>query len=131
MLFLAVVLFSSADALSSGVSGEITHSSKWREGHGSCRLDISMRDPFYNAALSPNYMKNPNFDQICGPHYCIRITGVRGSIVVKVSDTCSSCAVNDIVIADDVYQFLDDPRKGRVRMEWYFVDCQIHHPGRA
>lgn len=117
--------------------GDITYYTEWHENYGSCGLDISKQNAFYVAALSFKYMRlpsnvtNPNHHPLCGPTHCLRINGQRGSIIVKVSDTCEGCKGDDVDIANTVYKYLDDPNKGRVRMEWDWANCLTTPPGRV
>jgi hypothetical protein len=112
--------------------GDMTYYTEWRGNYGSCGLERSKYDEFYVAALSYARMSgspNPNNHPLCAPDKCIRITGARGAVVVKISDTCMSCQYDDIDIADTVFPLLDDPFKGRVKVNWQFSDCT--HIGRV
>jgi hypothetical protein len=88
-----------------------------------------MTDKFYVAALSkdrmalPPSITNPNKHPLCDSNKCILVTGKRGSVVLKISDTCWACAYNDVDVADTVFPLLDDPAKGRVKINWEFTDC--------
>jgi hypothetical protein len=117
-----------------GKSGDLTYYCFWNQGYGSCGLDISMHNKFYVAALSRAYMKvppdgNPNHCAMCADNVCIKVTGAKGSVVLKVSDTCEGCKTDDVDIADTVFPMLDDPAKGRVPCTWDFVDCGSNPPG--
>lgn len=78
--------------------------------------------------LPPNET-NPNHHPLCSPEHCVQVFGKRGSVVLKISDTCPECADFDVDIADEIYPKLDDPVKGRVRMSWQFIDCNTNPPG--
>lgn len=78
--------------------------------------------------LSPG-VANPNRHPLCEEENCVKVYGPRGSVVLKVSDTCLSCRPHDIDVADSVFPLLDDPKKGRVKMTWRFVDCRSNPPG--
>lgn len=123
---LAIIAVSSANAL---FYGDLTYYGEWRGNYGSCGLDRSKYDHFYVAALSrermalPSGMTNPNKHPLCAANRCIRVNGARGSVVVKISDTCSACKYNDVDVADTVFPMLDDPWKGRVKISWDFTDC--------
>lgn len=115
--------------------GDVTFYKSWRGGYGSCGLERSRHDPFYVAALSRHFMKtppndhNPNHHPLCRPEHCVQVYGARGSVVLKISDTCPECKDNDVDVADEVFPRLDDPVKGRVKMTWKFVDCRRNPPG--
>lgn len=123
-------------ALSQSYTGDVTFYNEWRGNYGSCGLDRSKYDPYYVAALSRGMMKlppgmtNPNNHPKCAASVCVQVYGQRGSVVLKVSDTCYSCKDYDVDVADQIFPLLDDPNKGRVRMNWKFVDCRTNPPGR-
>lgn len=73
-------------------------------------------------ALPPG-MTNPNNHPLCAADKCIEVHGERGSVKLKISDTCEGCANNDVDVADQIFPLLDDPVKGRVRVTWRFVSC--------
>ncbi|KAG5669872.1 hypothetical protein PVAND_000163 [Polypedilum vanderplanki] len=107
-------------------SGDLTYYTSWRGNFGSCGLERSKWDAFYVAALSRARMSgsaNPNKHPLCAANKCIKINGARGSVVVKISDTCGACKYDDVDIADTVFPLLDDPKKGRVKVTWDFTDC--------
>jgi hypothetical protein len=109
--------------------GDVTFYYEWKGNYGSCALNKSRTDPFYVAALSRHWMKlpkglsNPNKHPLCGERHCIKVNGSRGSVVLKVSDTCYGCKPYDVDVADKVFPMLDNPLKGRVKMTWRFIDC--------
>jgi hypothetical protein len=107
--------------------GDITFYYEWRGNYGSCALNKSRSDPFHVAALSRHWMKlpkkitNPNHHPLCGEDHCIKVNGKRGSVVLKVSDTCYGCKPYDVDIADKVFPLLDDPRE-YVRLQSHCFD---------
>lgn len=118
-------------------TGDMTFYHEWRGNYGSCGLDRSKTDHFYVAALAKSsFMKlppgvaNPNNHPMCKPDKCIEVTGKRGKVVLKVSDTCMGCAANDVDVAHSVFPMLDDPNRGRVKVSWNFVNCQSNPPGK-
>ncbi|CAH1728386.1 unnamed protein product [Chironomus riparius] len=121
--FLAFVAFANA------FYGDLTYYTEWNSNYGSCGLERSKTDRFYVAALSrarmalPASITNPNKHPLCAWNRCIKVTGKRGSVVLKISDTCWACGYNDVDVADTVFPFLDDPVKGRVKINWEFTDC--------
>lgn len=60
------------------------------------------------------------------PNTATQIFGPRGTVVLKISDTCGDCADYDVDVADTIFTKLDDPNKGRVKMSWQFVNCNIN-----
>lgn len=133
-IFVLVVFFASFGQ-SQSLTGDITFYTEWKGGYGSCGLDISKTNQFYVAALSSKYMAlppgmtNPNNHPLCASDKCLQIWGARGSVVLKISDTCAGCKNDDVDVADTVFPLLDDPDKGRVQMNWQFVDCNSNPPG--
>lgn len=114
-------------------SGDLTFYYEWRGGYGSCGLERSRYDEFYVSALSRKWMNllpNPNNHPLCAADKCIQLWGRRGSVVVKISDTCEGCKGDDVDVADSVFPLLDDPNLGRVPVTWEFVNCHTNPPGR-
>lgn len=131
------LLVASFDAIKSQTyTGDLTYYHEWRGNYGSCGLERPKYDQFYVAALSRSFMQlppgmtNPNKHPLCGEKTCVQVYGTRGSVVLKVSDTCWGCKPHDIDVADTVFPMLDDPNKGRVKASWKFVDCRSNPPGR-
>jgi expansin (peptidoglycan-binding protein) len=133
---LLLLLATFAPANCQTYTGDVTYYTEWRGNYGSCGLDRSRHDQFYVAALSRHFMglppgiTNPNKHPMCAADKCLQVFGPRGSVVLKVSDTCWGCSNYDVDVADTVFPMLDDPWKGRVRMNWKFVDCRSNPPGR-
>lgn len=121
-----ILIFSTIISISSAFTGDLTYYTEWNGNYGSCGLERSKYDPYYVAALSRERMSgvsNPNNHPLCQPDKCIKINGARGSVVVKISDTCWGCQRDDVDVADSVFPLLDDPWKGRVKVTWDFCDC--------
>lgn len=135
---LKLLLVVSLGFLQSGdtLRGDVTYYSGWNHGWGSCGLDISMENQFYVLALGMKYMTLPENETnthnhpLCGPNACAKIYGERGTVVLKISDTCGGCLDDNIDVADTVFPMLDDPIKGVVPMDWEFVDCSVDPPGK-
>jgi hypothetical protein len=73
---------------------------------------------------------NPNNHPKCTESHCVKLSGKRGSVVLKISDTCYGCKPYDVDVSDRVFPLLDDPNKGRVVMTWKWVDCRKNPPGK-
>lgn len=134
--FALVLLAVLVDVKGQMLSGDLTYYYEWKGNYGSCGLDRSRYDQFYVAALARTYMNmpagmtNPNNHPLCGAEHCIQVYGSRGSVVLKVSDTCEGCKGNDVDVADTVFPMLEDPNRGRVPITWKWVDCRSNPPGR-
>lgn len=135
-ILIVLFLMSLGDIGVQSYTGDVTYYTEWKGNYGSCALDRSRWDQFYVAALSrtmmalPAGMTNPNNHPYCAPEHCVQVWGPRGSVVLKISDTCWGCNTYDVDVADSVFPMLDDPNKGRVRMNWNFVNCYSNPPGR-
>lgn len=135
LLLLSIIYFNNG-LRDQAYKGDVTFHYEWRRSFGSCALSHSKKDPFYVAAMSRFFMKlpsnitNPKNHPFCGAHHCIKVSGKRGSVVLKVSDTCASCKPHDVDVADKVFALLDDPNRGRVKMTWNWVDCRKSPPGK-
>lgn len=68
---------------------------------------------------------NPNKHPLCKPDKCIEIRGSRGTVQLKISDTCAGCKNYDVDVADEVFPRLEDPAKGRVKVTWRFINCNF------
>lgn len=137
VFFNFIVFYAVFDVIKSqNYTGEMTYYYEWKGNYGSCGLERSKNDQFYVVALSRSFMKlppgvyNTNKHPLCGEKTCIQVYGPRGSVVLKVSDTCYGCQPYAIDVADSVFRMLDDPDKGRVKASWKFVDCFKNPPGR-
>lgn len=135
-IFVSISIFTVSCADLQLYKGDVTYYYEWKGNYGSCALNTSRRDSFQVAALSRYFMKlpanitNPNRHPYCSERFCIKVIGRRGSVVLKVSDTCYGCKPYDVDVADKVFPLLDNPRKGRVKMTWMWVDCLKNPPGK-
>lgn len=77
----------------------------------------------------PSHETNPNHHPLCKPQHCVQIFGKRGSVVLKISDTCPECKRYDVDVADEIFPKLDDKIKGRVKMSWQMVNCKFYTLG--
>jgi hypothetical protein len=73
----------------------------------------------------PAGVTNPNKHPYCAADRCAKIKARKGSVVLKISDTCWACKDYDVDVADDIFPLLDDPAKGRVKASWEFVKCSF------
>lgn len=125
------VLSTSFDVITSQIySGDLTYYTEWKTHPGSCNNPRARYNHYYVAALSmssfmrlPQGTTNPNEHPLCASKQCIRVNGARGSVILKISDSCEACKPYDVDVADTVFPMLDDPAKGRVPITWQFVNC--------
>lgn len=129
---LVVLIIAIEGSQSQTHSGELTFYREWRGNPGSCNLAQSKSNPNYVAALSRAMMAgsaNPNNHPNCAANKCIKVLSGGKSIVLKISDTCASCKPNDIDIADAIFSHFAPLSKGRIPVQWQFVDCNSQPPG--
>jgi expansin (peptidoglycan-binding protein) len=68
---------------------------------------------------------NPNKHPLCASNKCIEIRGSRGTVQLKISDTCPACKTYDVDVADEIFPKLEDPNRGRVKVQWRFIGCNM------
>lgn len=57
----------------------------------------------------------------CGS--CARVSGPKGSVVVKIMDSCAGCKWDDIDLARGPFLQIADESVGRLQVTWDLVDC--------
>lgn len=60
-------------------------------------------------------------DDGCGK--CARVKGPKGSVRVKIMDSCASCSGDDIDLSMGAFKKIADLDVGRLDVTWKFVDC--------
>ncbi|KAF7728403.1 hypothetical protein EC973_006211 [Apophysomyces ossiformis] len=86
-------------------------------GKGSCGWLNS--DSQMVAALNAPQMgngPNPNNNSKCGRS--IRVTGPKGSVTVKIVDTCPPCHSGDVDLSPAAFNKIADFKQGRVPITW-------------
>jgi expansin (peptidoglycan-binding protein) len=109
-------LKSSSSSSSGSYSGDGTF---YAPGLGSCGWDNSASEMI--VALNHGQMANganPNKNPMCGKS--ISVTGPKGSVTVKVVDTCPGCSTGDLDLSPAAFNKIADPAKGRVKINWSF-----------
>ncbi|CAG8471810.1 15965_t:CDS:2 [Funneliformis caledonium] len=73
---------------------------------------------FVAALNAPQYGKfaNPADSPICGK--CIKVTGPKGSVNVKLVDKCPICKHGDIDMTSKAFEKIADIDDGRVKITW-------------
>ncbi|KAI9315201.1 RlpA-like double-psi beta-barrel-protein domain-containing protein-containing protein [Dichotomocladium elegans] len=110
------------------------HSSKGNSGKGSFNgdgtwYDVGLGSCGWNndnselvAAVNHVQMANggnPNNNPNCGK--TITINGPKGSVNVKVVDTCPGCSYGDIDLSPAAFEKIADLSAGRVQIDWTFA----------
>ncbi|KAI8096764.1 RlpA-like double-psi beta-barrel-protein domain-containing protein-containing protein [Halteromyces radiatus] len=95
-------------------TGEGTY---YNVGLGSCGKTND--DHQYVAALNAPQMNNgpnPNYNKLCDKR--IRVTGPKGTITVKIVDTCPPCKSGDVDLSPSSFAAIADLSAGRVPITW-------------
>ncbi|KAG0172109.1 hypothetical protein DFQ28_011502 [Apophysomyces sp. BC1034] len=89
-------------------------------GTGSCGWENS--DSELVAALNAPQMANganPNKNPKCGDR--IRVKGPKGSVTVKIVDTCPPCQSGSVDLSPAAFNKIADFAQGRVPISWNWV----------
>jgi expansin len=88
------------------------------DGSGNCGFDrtsdldvVAMAMPEYGASAA------------CGA--CLRVTGPKGKIVVRVVDSCPPCAKSDVNLdlSASAFAKIAEPKEGRIPIRYQLVSC--------
>ncbi|CDH59901.1 riboflavin aldehyde-forming enzyme [Lichtheimia corymbifera JMRC:FSU:9682] len=102
---------------SSQFSGDLTY---YTPGLGSCGETNTAKDLI--AALNAPQMANgdnPNKNPNCGKR--ARVKTKKGSVTVKIVDTCPPCKSGDLDLSPAAFQRLGDFDDGRIEGTWEWV----------
>jgi expansin len=91
-------------------------------GGGSCSFPESPGDLDVVAMGAPSY----NNAAYCGA--CLDVTGVRGTVRVRVVDKCPECAANALDMSESAFAKVANPVDGRVPITWTLVRCDAKGP---
>lgn len=83
---------------------------------GNCSIFIDKGDYMYCALNAIDY----NNAAYCGAY--IKVTGVKGSVILQVVDSCPECLKGDVDMTEQAFSKIDDVINGRVDITWEFVD---------
>lgn len=98
------------------VSGEATFNSSWTSPSVACDSE-RCPDDGWCAAIPAQYTKDP-----CGR--CIKVVHEDKAIVVRVTDTCSTCGDANVELSAPAFEKLTGSQeKGKAKVQWAFVDC--------
>ena len=87
-------------------------------GAGNCSYEPSPQDLNVAAMNAPQYAGSA----ACGT--CLRVTGPRGSVVVRVVDQCPGCASGHLDLSREAFARIAEPAQGRVSIQWQPVACE-------
>ncbi len=82
---------------------------------GAC-MTLTLPPSRYTAAAGP-----ADFGGGAACSSYVRVTGVRGSILVKIDNLCPECASGHLDLSDEAFAAIDDPVKGRVSIRFEAV----------
>ncbi|KAI8381540.1 RlpA-like double-psi beta-barrel-protein domain-containing protein-containing protein [Radiomyces spectabilis] len=86
-------------------------------GLGSCGQNNKSKDMI--AALNApqmGYSANPNANPMCGRY--AKVTGPKGTVRVKIVDTCPPCVKGSLDLSPAAFQKIADLSAGRVKITW-------------
>jgi len=86
-------------------------------GEGNCSLPVAL-DDFLHCALN-----NFDYDGSAACGGCIRVSGTKGSVTLKVVDRCPECAEGDVDMTQEAFAMIAEVIDGRVPISWKFVPC--------
>jgi len=92
------------------------------DGTGSCSFDA---DPSRMVAA----LNRPDYGAAamhCGA--CVEVTGPRGSVVVRVVDSCPGCGSGDLDLSREAFALIAPIAAGRVAISWHEVACDVRGP---
>lgn len=96
-------------------SGEATYYAA--TGEGACSFDASADDLMVAALNAPDWQGSA----WCGA--CVRASGPRGEVNVRIVDLCPECAAGDLDLSPQAFDEIAERELGRVPISWTFVSC--------
>ena len=89
------------------------------DGSGNCSFDASPAD------LDVAAMNAPQWDNsaVCGG--CVRVTGPKGSVTVRIVDQCPECASGALDLSAQAFAKIAELSAGRVDVRWQPVTCAV------
>ncbi|MGE5315585.1 MAG: expansin EXLX1 family cellulose-binding protein [Acidobacteriota bacterium] len=92
------------------------------DGSGNCGFDATPNDLMVAAVNTADYLGA----YLCGAS--IRVTGPKGSVVVRVVDRCGGCPEGDIDLSPQAFAKIGDLPLGSVPVTWQIVASDISGP---
>lgn len=84
---------------------------------GNCSLPIALGDYFYAAMNTTDY----DGSAACGA--CIELTGVKGTVTLRIVDRCPECKPGDVDMTVQAFGAIAEVIDGRVPIHWKYVPC--------
>ncbi|KAK9761550.1 hypothetical protein K7432_013475 [Basidiobolus ranarum] len=89
------------------------------------RGDTSSENDMIAALSKYQFGQGPGQDTeeaaMCGK--CVKVTGPKGSVVVRIRDLCGSCRSGDIDLTPAAFKKIANLKDGRVKVTWKQVSC--------
>ncbi|MEP6859307.1 MAG: expansin EXLX1 family cellulose-binding protein [Deltaproteobacteria bacterium] len=92
------------------------------DGTGNCSFDASPDDLLVAAMNKPDY----GDAAFCGA--CLEVTGPKGTVKVRVVDSCPGCAHGDLDLSPQAFDMIADHAAGRVPITWHEAYCAVSGP---
>jgi len=91
------------------------------DGSGNCSFEKSPDDLDVVALAMPEYADSA----ACGA--CLQVTGPKGNVTVRVTDSCPSCEGSGVSLDLSAQAFakIAEPKEGRVKVSYRLVSCPI------
>jgi expansin (peptidoglycan-binding protein) len=92
------------------------------DGSGNCSFDASPSDLRVAALAFPDYAASAT----CGA--CLKVTGPKGAITVRVVDSCPPCDAGHVDLSKEAFVKIADEVQGRVPITFQTVACDVVGP---
>jgi expansin (peptidoglycan-binding protein) len=92
------------------------------DGTGNCSFDASPDDLLVAAMNKPDYGDS----KWCGA--CVEVTGPKGTVKVRIVDSCPGCAHGDLDLSPQAFDMIADHAAGRVPIMWHETGCGVTGP---
>lgn len=91
-------------------------------GSGNCSFDPSPGNLMVAALNMPDYAGSA----LCGAY--IQATGPKGSVMVRIVDSCPPCAVGDVDFSPQAFALIAELADGRVPISWQLISPPLGGP---
>jgi expansin (peptidoglycan-binding protein) len=111
------------------------------DGSGNCSFDPSPAGEERRPATSSVPTSGPSdlmvaamngveYDMASWCGGCVEVDGPRGSVVVRIVDSCPGCAAGDLDLSREAFAVIADLPQGRVPITWRAAACDVTGPVR-
>ena len=102
-------------------TGEATYYT-FASGAGACMFDSTPNDLMVGAMNRIDYAGSA----LCGA--CVRVTGPKGTILIRVVDLCPECPRGNIDLSPLAFSGIGDTSLGHVPITWSIIPCGYTAP---